>query len=777
MLSLAPEQVLLERFVLLEKIGTGGHGEVWRARDIQSDTEVALKVLFPALARSGEAWELLQREYEIAQRLNHNAILEIYEPLRDEQHTVLPMQLATGDLRRLRGESYLRVLPVLIEIAQALEHAHSRGVIHRDLKPANVLVDDEGQIKLADFGAARLSEGDDSANAGSPVSASPQQLLGEEPSTLDDVYGLGALGYELLSGYPPHYPNFDRRQIIEQPVPALQAAQAVPPRLETLVLRMLSKSPEGRPASMAEVIEGLHAALQDTLENVGDSGERPAPTAPIALDETANETLVLEGSAEGAAAEDAGPQAPPRRRWWIAAVAAAALLAAVFIALPRLAPTPVKAPVKAAAEATATPAEEAPTAAELAAAREAAEAAFASRRAAFDKLLAQLDAQQAPLWAGPAFAAGKSLGADAITAHEGGQLDVARDRLEVATKRLQKVADGAGAAYDAQMKEGENALQDIRIDAAQAAFELALKIRPGDATAEQGRKRAAALQTVLPTLSQAEGFLAERRYNDAAAAFEAVLQVEPKLRRASVGLAEARGGRGASEFDAALGGGLAALRSGQLEQARRLLERARALDPQATAVSSALAQLEGRRTGVALATDQQGIEQLEAGERWSDALAAYDALLQKDASLEFARQGRARVAPRAELARKLQGLIDQPDRLATPAVRTDTQQLLATARTQNPSGPVLRSQIARLELLLPQYEQPVKVVLESDNLTIITLSRLGELGAFERREVELLPGRYTMSGSREGYRDVRRELVIRPGDANATFELHCQETI
>ena len=152
-------------------------------------------------------------------------------------------------------------------------------------------------------------------------------------------------------------------------------------------------------------------------------------------------------------------------------------------------------------------------------------------------------------------------------------------------------------------------------------------------------------------------------------------------------------------------------------------------------------------------------------------------MLARDPTLQFAQAGRERAAPRAELARRLQLIIDRPERLGTPAVRQEADQLLETARATTPSGPVLRSQVARIELLLPEYDKAVRVAFESDNATSVTIQRVGALGSFLRREIELKPGRYTVTGTREGFRDVRREVTIEPGAAVQTISVSCVEPI
>jgi serine/threonine-protein kinase len=276
-------QRICNRYVLESRIGSGGHGEIWSAIDEHDGQTVALKFLREDLAASVEAWAILNHESQMARRLNHPGILRTGTPIRDGERTVLPMEFAGGgDLKRLRGQSYLRSVPVLIRIAEILSHAHARGVVHRDLKPGNVLFDGQGAVRLTDFGAAGLSGTRHSHAQGSPFSASPQQLQDLPAAPADDIYGLGALAYELLSGQPPRMQN--------GVVPEMAPAQALPAPLTALVMRMLDAEPAARPATMHAVIEGLNQALSDTLAVDGTAGLPVLPslsTLPVAESEIA----------------------------------------------------------------------------------------------------------------------------------------------------------------------------------------------------------------------------------------------------------------------------------------------------------------------------------------------------------------------------------------------------------------------------------------------------------------------------------------------------------
>src|SRR6266702_5941241 len=320
------------RYTLLDKLGAGGQGEVWRVHDGTRGIDIALTVL-NTTGQQAEAWNALEHEYAIASRLNHPSILKVFPPERSGDEMILPMELASGgDLRRLRGAGFLEIIPVLLEIAQALEHAHERGVVHRDLKPGNVLFDARGRARLADFGVAETSmtateaktsspatvaTRDTNKHGFSPFTASPAQLRGEPPTPADDIYGLGALAYELLSGYPPYYPHFDKKRAIEERVPTLVPTRQIPPLLGALVMHMLAKDPKRRPRTMREVIDELDAALNDTLtfdfENVPPS----VPIAPISTASSEAEPSQDSPQAGNAQASRAtAPDAPAKQVVW-----------------------------------------------------------------------------------------------------------------------------------------------------------------------------------------------------------------------------------------------------------------------------------------------------------------------------------------------------------------------------------------------------------------------------------------------------------------------------
>jgi eukaryotic-like serine/threonine-protein kinase len=859
-----PAPLLKARYVLQERLGVGGQGEVWRAFDPQRGEDIALKILRPPGGRAGAAWDALRHEYDSASRLDHPFILKVYEPEREDGAFLLPMELATGgDLRRLRGASYVSIVPVLIEVAQALEHAHERGVIHRDLKPGNVLFDARGGVKLADFGISGLAldPGTDSMIRGlSPFTASPEQLRGEPPSAGDDIYGLGALAYELLSRRPPHYPHFDARRVQQEPVPPLIPAEQIPPQLDALIARMLAKDPRERPGSIREVIDDLEAALNDTLTFDFEDEDLSEDTSNLTrhleenftrqLDELPRPPPPLPPSAPSAAprpgvSESLRTQSAPVTR-------AGAVPAPVTRAAPPRAPVPARPAVPAPAPAPASA--PTPTSTPTPASASASTSASAPGGASIPQDIAQprgeallpdaslsaarsdgellvrfppastREVERPPLWDELRQAPRPELtrlepmrGGSRLAMWLIGVLALGAVALFVVPRYFDiaslvalapgsaapSVSTGAGAtaaqlAADRADFDQRFALLESRGAASWAAADLA-KARTLAAESVGARdagsltlakQRLADASSVLDSVERAGSAAAPANPSPAQTPSTASAATAPRA-PAAAGAAAATGAAGAAEavgtpapsafgddaYAKAAGEGFAALGAGQLDKARRSFEKARALRPDGPEALDGLRRVDAARAGRGFAVRRAEAEDLEDEERWQDALDAYDAVLRQDGSQAWAQEGRARAGARLQLGDSLQALIDHPDRLTNPRIRDDAAVLLQSAQQQPVSGPVLRTQIARLTALLPALDKPVRLSLVSDNHTQVTISSVGTFGSFARRDIELRPGRYTVIGTRDGYREVRRDITVSPGEEFLTVNVICSEPI
>lgn len=272
MASLEPGIRLAARYVLLARLGDGGHAEVWAADDEVAGARVALKFMHLQSCSADEAMVVLQHEAQMAQRLAHPGVLKVGEPQRDGWTVFLPMEHAGGgDVAQLRGASWRRLLPVLLQVARVLEHAHSRGVVHRDIKPGNVLLDSAGMVRVTDFGAASRTGSTAALSAGSPFFASPQQLRGDAATTSDDVYGLGALAYDLLTRHPPYYPDFDPQHVQRMDPPRPVPVQTAPEGLLDFVHSMLARHGEERPD-----LRQVMLVFEQCLDSSGDEPKPPS---------------------------------------------------------------------------------------------------------------------------------------------------------------------------------------------------------------------------------------------------------------------------------------------------------------------------------------------------------------------------------------------------------------------------------------------------------------------------------------------------------------------
>jgi serine/threonine protein kinase len=292
-----PSGTRLGTYEVVELLGSGGMGDVYRARDLKLGREVAIKVLPEEFARDSNRVARFEREARMLAAVNHAAIAAIYGAEEDGPYRYIVMELVEGDTLAERLTSgRMRVpdaLRVALQVAEALEVAHEKGVIHRDLKPANIKITPENRVKVLDFGLAKAMErpysGDTSRTptlvmgdsrpgdvVGTPEFMSPEQARGKETDRRTDIWAFGCLLYEMLSG---------KRAFTGETVPDALAAilhhdpdwSALPPRVPERVRELLRKCLEKDAGRRLRDAGDARLEIESALVETSTSGAGPAP--------------------------------------------------------------------------------------------------------------------------------------------------------------------------------------------------------------------------------------------------------------------------------------------------------------------------------------------------------------------------------------------------------------------------------------------------------------------------------------------------------------------
>jgi eukaryotic-like serine/threonine-protein kinase len=313
MRKIPPDTILDDRYQIIAHLGTGGMAEVYCARDLQLGRKVALKVLHERFAADEEFVERFRREATAAAGLQHQHVVSVYDRGEWEGTSYIAMEYVPGrTLKELVQEERplepQRAVDLAVQVLRAARFAHRRGVIHRDFKPHNVIVDDEDRAKVTDFGIARAGASDMTQTGsimGTAQYLSPEQAQGHAVTARSDLYSIGIVLYELLTGRVPFEAEaavtIALKQVSEAPVPPSAINPAVTPELEAVVLRALEKDPASRFADADEFIAALEAA-----------GSRiPSPAAIAAAEAAAAAAAALPAAAMAGGAPPPLPPPPP----------------------------------------------------------------------------------------------------------------------------------------------------------------------------------------------------------------------------------------------------------------------------------------------------------------------------------------------------------------------------------------------------------------------------------------------------------------------------------
>ena len=798
--NLRKDQTLLSRFSLLEMIGEGGMGQVWRVWDLELEIQLAIKILNPQLTASPDRVKLLKNECRNTRQLVHPNIVRVFDFHRFEDLAFISMEYIDGqDLTIYRSQfepiGTANMINLIRPVINALGYAHGLGLVHRDVKAGNILVDQPKTPRLTDFGIAGVFKSGQNAleitSGGSLFCMSPQQLNGHPPRPTDDIYALGVLLYELFTGYPPFYPDITRDKILNE-MPAsvnqrfgqLASNTRIPDPLDQLITQMLTKIPEERPASMEDIENRLgrmiHSDVAQTmLPDVTDSG-RVEENADFVRTEIITPVSVT-------------PKAPGKglslteRSNLIKGVT----LALVFVFLVTggfwlwhyLAGRPsersqVKMPISEQNQQVLEKTEEtpkvlpekAPDPARLAAEKNRAE----QKLAEFMQLKQALEAKGVSQWGKETYREMTQFADEADRFLIENNYAAAAAKYEAAAASARALAGQIEPVLERLLAEGRMALDEGNGELARQKFSIALMIDPDNRLAQHSLQRAQNIDAVMRLLESGNRHEKAGKIAFAHADYQEALRLDPESKEARQAVARVKGQISDEEFQQLMSEGLTALHNNDHQLARTKLLKAKSFRPKSREVTDALAQVDQSIRLARIETYRNKATAAERAENWQEALNAYQQVLKIDKNVRFAAQGKQRALNHIRMDKRINFFLQQPAALESDRQLENAIQLIAEIEAIDPKGPRLQDQFEKLTRMVDAAQIPVKITLESDTFTDVAVYKVGKLGRFASRELSLRPGTYTIVGTRDGYQDVRKKIIIKPGQSLLRIPIKCE---
>jgi len=772
--------------MLVRRLGSGGMSEIWIAQDRQTGKSVALKFLSPLLADNPGYRKLLHEEWKLGSMLMHANIVRVFEYHDVNEDPFYSLQFIDGpNIGVLAGQDIKVVLRPIGLIADALRYAHGKNVVHRDTKAVNILLDSRGVPHLIDFGVAAYPGRNHKATGGSLIASSPQQLSGETPNPKDDIYSLGVLIYELISGHPPYIEMINDNLNKSRKLLIAKNGTAIPVSIETLVSEMISKNPSVRPDA------------ETVIQRLQEAGFDAGLVSTRFIDEVKNVDVVPVGPIIRPLEHRAhtGVLSKTEKRIGIsplilggALTGALIIFLAIIFVLPKLVGNRNDKMTKSIVTIVDQESQLSNADGDILFKEKMDDSTHRDEQAylkndtenALGALLSKLETLEARAvgrWGGQIFLNAQEVYANGDNAYLRRNYKLAGKKYRQAISIIDPLIDRVDILFEDTMQNGRKALEMGDSIEALHHYELAVAISPGHVEAHNGLTRARNLDLVISLTKQGADLEQGLDFDAAKLAFDKALEFDDKWQPAMDGLQRVLRASNQMSFDQRMSEGLAALADGDFLEARAAFRIAQVLQLKSREPADGLLQVDQGILLQEIVALERDAKRLEGMEQWDDAVQKYNLILDIDPDLNVAHEGFVRANGRATLHKKLEKYIADSDSLSKTSTMQAATQILLDITRMPFVGPRLENQKNQLARLLKRAVTPLIVHLISDNATNVVIFKIGNLGRFNAQEISLYPGTYVVVGSRPGYRDVRLEFRISPETELQPIIIRCEEQI
>jgi len=389
----------------------------------------------------------------------------------------------------------------------------------------------------------------------------------------------------------------------------------------------------------------------------------------------------------------------------------------------------------------------------------------------------ELEGSGAPEWGGDLYAEMIQVSQEADALFIEKDYIAASKKYTDATGKANELTGQIGNAYQRMIEEGRIALDEGDGELAQKKFRVALMIDPSDKLAQHGLERAKNIEKVLILIASGKHHEKNAALSFAHADYQEALRLDPESIEARKALSRVKNQIKNEAFQQLMSEGLAAFHGNNYQLAKANLLKAKSFKPESKEVEDALAQVEQAIRLARIEELRKNALNSENSEKWEQALKSYLAILEIDQHVQFAARGKERSLKQIRIIKRINFFLEAPNVLESDSQLGNAFLLVHEVEEIEPKGPRLKARLSELMRLVETAQTPIKIAIESDSITEVAVYKVGKLGRFAVRELSLRPGTYTVVGARDGYKDVRQKIVIKPGQGPLRITVKCRVKI